>query len=177
MLPSDEPQHKLQRGLMEYTLKITQLDSLRLWAGGRRHSSPWQPQVHDGGSKYTANVPVISETDPYCRFCSRFRHFRNWRCDFFPFKFHYSFIQLCLIQSTRPWSWQRSPAAQLGLVMLASPLFPCCLGLDNVILQRAGPIAHSLARPQQRWALSCVYTLTHKKKYFHVQPDVLYELC
>lgn len=93
------------------------------------------------------------------------------------FKSGYSFTRLCLIQSTRPWSWQRSPAAQLGLVMLASPLFPCCLGLDNVILQRAGPTAHSLAQHQQRCALSCVSTLTHKKKYFNVQPDVLYELC
>lgn len=57
--------------------------------------------------------------------------------------------------------------------MLASPLFRCPLGLDNVILQRAGPAAHSLAQHQQRCALSRVYVFTHETKYFNMQPDVL----
>lgn len=40
--------------------------------------------------------------------------------------------------------WLSSLAAQLGSVVWASSPLPCCFGLDNVILQRAGPAAHSL---------------------------------
>lgn len=56
MLPSDEPQHKLQRGLMEYTLKITP------YGCGQQKGD-----VHHHGSRrctMEANVPVISKIDP-----------------------------------------------------------------------------------------------------------------
>lgn len=43
-----------------------------------------------------------------------------------------------------PWFWLWSLATQLGLVLLASSALPCCFELDNVILQRVGPAAHSL---------------------------------
>lgn len=83
MLPSDEPQHKLQRGLMEYGFKITLNDSwtrLPTVGSGKvtetsvSDSSPWQPQVHDGGFKRAANVSVISILDPQCTFCSHSTH-------------------------------------------------------------------------------------------------------